>query len=240
MRILDQPKESHLTTRVHERAFTVTDLVVVLALLSVMTALAVPLTVKIQEKSRLARCTANLKQVSRAILQYTDAHEGILPRTSAVPPPGGWWTYKEEVKCYLGLTGPASPKDKVFACPSDRGYGEGSEERSPFCRNPKYSYSSYVFNGVTLPGMPNIAGRNISTVVDPKRTLLVMEWTAHAPLSWHFSRTGKANTPFYNDAESVVGFVDGRVSFIKIYYDGMNAAYTRDPLPGYNYKYSGN
>ena len=66
-----------------------------------------------------------------------------------------------------------------------------------------------------------------------------MEWVAHAPLSWHRSRTGRANTPFYNDAESVVGFVDGRVALIKVYYDGLNAAYTRDPAPGYNYKYSG-
>ena len=33
------------------------------------------------------------------------------------------------------------------------------------------------------------------------------------------------------------GFVDGHVDFIKIYYDGINAAYTRDPIPGYNYKY---
>jgi prepilin-type processing-associated H-X9-DG protein len=67
-----------------------------------------------------------------------------------------------------------------------------------------------------------------------------MEWCAHAPLSWHKSRTGRKNQPFYNDAMSVVGFVDGHVSFSKIYYDGYNAAYMRDPIPGYQYKYSGN
>jgi hypothetical protein len=66
-----------------------------------------------------------------------------------------------------------------------------------------------------------------------------MEWTAHAPLSWHRSRTGQDNTPFYTDAESVVGYVDGHVAFIPIYYDGLNAAYTRDPASGYQYKYSG-
>ena len=41
------------------------------------------------------------------------------------------------------------------------------------------------------------------------------------------------------DAQSVVAFVDGHVSFSKIYYDGYNAAYTRDPIGGYDYKYSG-
>ena len=87
--------------------------------------------------------------------------------------------------------------------------------------------------------MPNVAGRTVSSIKNPATTLLTMEWTAHAPLSWHRSRTGKANMPFYSDAESVVGFVDGHVAFLPIYFDGCNPAYTRDPIPGYSYKYSG-
>ena len=67
-----------------------------------------------------------------------------------------------------------------------------------------------------------------------------MEWTAHGPLSWHRSRTGRRNAPFYRDAESVVGFSDGHVALIPIYYDGHTAAYLRDPIPGYEYRYSGN
>ncbi len=37
----------------------------------------------------------------------------------------------------------------------------------------------------------------------------------------------------------MVAFVDGHVKMIRIYYDGMNPAYTRDPIPGYEYKFSG-
>ena len=87
--------------------------------------------------------------------------------------------------------------------------------------------------------MPNIAGWKTTAVNLPQRTLLVMEWTAHAPLSWHRSRTGRANAPFYSDAQSVATFTDGHVAWLPIYYDGYNAAYTRDPIPGYDYKYSG-
>ena len=90
-----------------------------------------------------------------------------------------------------------------------------------------------------LTGVPNIAGRQLPSVKLPQKTLLVMEWSAHAPLSWHKSKTGRENSPFYCDAQSVVAFVDGHVSFSKIYYDGYNAAYTRDPIGGYDYKYSG-
>ena len=145
-----------------------------------------------------------------------------------------WWWYKDLVKGHLGLTAPSSPRDKVFACPDDRGY----DEPRPFHHSPKFDYGSYVFNGVNLPGVPNLAGKTVTSVLEPSKTLLMMEWTAHAPLSWHKSRTGKQNQPFYNDAENMVGFVDGRAAFIKIYYDGINAAYTRNPIPGYDYKYS--
>jgi hypothetical protein len=96
-----------------------------------------------------------------------------------------------------------------------------------------------VFNGVNLPGVPNVGGRKVASIREPNRTLLVMEWTAHAPLSWHRSFTGRGNNPFYCDAESVVGFVDGHAALTRIYYDGMNPAYTRDPVSGYAYKYSG-
>jgi len=143
------------------------------------------------------------------------------------------------VKGYLGLKGPASTEEKVFACPDDRGYGDGGEKPLPFSRQKKYNYTSYVFNGVDLPGVPNIAGRTVASIKRPSRTLLVMEWTAHAPLSWHSSLTRSANTPFYNDAQSVVGFVDGHAAYTRIFYDGINAAYTRDPAPGYEYQYSG-
>jgi prepilin-type processing-associated H-X9-DG protein len=147
-----------------------------------------------------------------------------------------WWFYKEQVKRYAGLTGPSSASDTVFACPDDRGYSDPK----PFHLNPRFDYGSYVFNGVTLPGIPNIAGRLLSSVKQPRKTLLVMEWTAHAPLSWHKSKTGKRNMPFYSDAQSTVGFVDGHVNLTKIYYDGYNAAFTQDPPPGYDYQYSGN
>lgn len=151
----------------------------------------------------------------------------------STPPSGG------SQPAVAGLTGPSSSKDKVFACPSDRGYGEVSETPVPFHSSKKHNFTSYVLNSVNLPGVPSIAGWQTSAVKDPSRTLLTMEWTAHAPLSWHRSRTRHENAPFYNDADNVVGFVDGHVSFIKIYYDGMNAAYTRDPIGGYEYKYSG-
>jgi type II secretory pathway pseudopilin PulG len=219
--------------------FTVTDALAILAVVSVLAAVLVASLARAGAKSRLARCLGNLKEVNRAVLQYAQDHGQALPAMEGSPAPGGWWWYKELVKGYAGLTGPSSARDTLFACPDDRGYETGRTRPVPFCKSEKHDYTSYVFNGVNLPGVPNVAGREVASIAAPARTLLAMEWTAHAPLSWHRSRTGRANTPFYNDAESAVGFVDGRAAFIKVYYDGLNAAYTRDPAPGYAYKYGG-
>ena len=219
--------------------FSHVDLLVVLAVLFLLAAILSPILLKAKATSRLETCLANLKQVTHATLQYAEENKDTLPTMEGAPAPGGWWYYKDQIKVNLGLTGPSSPSEKVFACPSDRGYGEGSDELVPFWSSQKHNYTSYVFNGVNLPGIPNIAGRTLASIKNPQRTLLVMEWTAHAPLSWHKSRTRQKNTPFYNDAENVVGFVDGHVKLVPIYYDGMNAAYTRDPIGGYEYQYSG-
>ena len=196
--------------------FTLTDLLVVVACLSVLGALLLVWQNRARTKARLNLCTSNLDDV-------TDRRDI-------------WWWYKEKVKSYAGLHGESSEKDTLFGCPEDRGYSDPT----PFHRNGRFDFSSYVFNGVTLPGMPNISGLPLTAVNNPKRTLLVMEWTAHAPLSWHASKTGRRNAPFYCDARSVVGFVDGHVSFIPIYFDGYNAAYTQDPISSYEYQYSAN
>jgi len=218
--------------------FGLPDLLVVVAVFSLLAAIVVPLLARNRAKSRLAQCIGNLQQINKAVLLYANDEQGRLPSLQTCPAPGAWWHYKEQVKTYLNLTGPPSPEDKVFGCPDDRGYGDGTEQSKPFRLSRKHLFTSYVFNGVNLPGMPNGAGRQVSSIKNPAATLLTMEWTAHAPLSWHRSRTGRSNTPFYNDAENVVGFVDGHVDFLPIYFDGLNAAYTRDPIPGYAYKYS--
>jgi type II secretory pathway pseudopilin PulG len=215
--------------------FGLVDLLMMMAAISVLVAIVAPVTSSFRAKRNLAQCIANLQQVNRACLMYADENQKILPLLKKTGVNDTWWFYKESVKTYAGLKGKSSPGDKLFACPNDRGYEEGAK---PFSQSAKFDFNSYPFNGVNMPGMPNVAGREITTIRNPGKTLLVMEWTAHAPLSWHKSKTGKQNAPFYNNAESVLGFVDNHVSLSRIYYDGINAAYTRDPVAGYDYKYS--
>jgi type II secretory pathway pseudopilin PulG len=219
------------------RGFTLTDLLVSVAVAAALSATVFIPLVRAREKTRLAACAANLHEIGRALLSYSGDHSQALPGVIASETGNLWWWYKEQVKRYVGLTGPSSANDRVFACPNDRGYSDPI----PFHSNPRFDYGSYVYNGVTIPGVASLAGWRLDAVKNPKKTLLVMEWTAHAPLAWHYSKTGKRNMPFYCDAQSMVGYVDGHASFTRIYYDGYNAAYTQDPpISGYEYQYSGN
>lgn len=218
------------------RGFTLTDLLVGVACLSVLGAILLAQQIRARTNARLTTCTGNLAQVTRATLDYANDQHQSLPGGDATDKRDLWWWYKELVKSYAGLHGESSDKDTLFACPEDRGY----TEPIPFRQSARFDFNSYVFNGVTLPGMPNISGLSLAAVNHPQRTLLVMEWTAHAPLSWHASKTGRKNAPFYCDAKSVAGFVDGHVSFIPIYFDGYNAAFTQDPIASYEYQYSPN
>ncbi len=226
--------KARLSFRFRRDGFTRTDLLAGVAVLTLLAAVVwIPVTMA-GEKARLARCLGNLREVNRACAQFAAEHDQTLP--GPVESPGEFqWFYKEQVKSYAGLRGASTAQDSLFACPDDRGY----TDPKPFHQSERFDFGSYPFNGVLLPGVPNIAGWRLSEIREPARTLQVMEWTAHGPLSWHRSRTGRRNAPFYNDAESVVGYVDGRAALIPIHYDGFNAAYTRDPLPGYAYRYSG-
>ncbi len=212
------------------------DLLSALAVLSVLAVLILLPWIQSRRRSSLVTCTSNLQQIGRALLLYSNDSGDKLPQGMSLPGVELWWSYKEQVKAYITARTNDGSVGKVFACPADRGYSDPQ----PFHQTPRFAHGSYPYNAVTAADVPNIAGWPVHRVASPQTTLLVMEWCAHAPLSWHRSRTGKRNLPFYSDAESVVTFVDGHTALTKIYYDGYNAAYTRDPIPGYGYKFSGN
>lgn len=216
--------------------FTRTDLLAILAALTMGLMLSVAFLKTSHRNAERNQCLANLGKLGHTFQLFASDHHQTLPDAVPGQKEDIWWFYKEQIKGYMGLKGVSSADDRGFACPADRGYaGHG-----PFSKEARFDFTSYVYNGVTLPDVPNIAGWSLPAVRHPARTLLVMEWAAHAPLSWHDSRTGTRNAPFYCDAISVIAFIDGHAASAPIYYDGHTPAYVRDPIPGYSYKYSGN
>ncbi len=106
-------------------------------------------------------------------------------------------------------------------------------------------YSSYGFNGANgspyNPYSPGIFGWKQASIKDPVKTLLDTEISAFFPWSWHQLQKLPAGKYGVNDAKNMVGFVDGHVAYIKIYWNSNldMTSVNYEPPAGYDYKRSG-
>jgi prepilin-type N-terminal cleavage/methylation domain-containing protein len=240
-------------SRMKPRGFTLIELLVVIAIIAILAALLLPTLSSAKNRAKRMTCWNNLRQINVAVHMYADDHGNTLPSI------GRNWPldYKSLVKSYVGLNGPSSPQDALFACPADTFCWPedfGGTNRS--CHSLlEHNYSSYVFNAGNIepdvypPRVEpwpyhGVAGKKLSSIKTPTKTVLVTEYSALCPYSWHQPRKLPPKEYRFNDARNVVSFVDGHVSYIKIYWDAANVtashqeAWHYDPPAGYDYKWS--
>lgn len=216
--------------RPRRSAFTLLELLVVIAIIAILAALLLPALNHAKEKSKLTACLSNLRQVNQAIRLYADENADSLPvLPDPNPYPNGVGAYyKQLVKPYLGLGGPASPTEKVFICPSDRILQTKVD----------HAFTSYTFNGYEVgPGaIDRITGKKLAAIKNPAKAVLVAEWPAFFGGSWH-----PVINQDYPNAKNLLSFVDAHAGFTKIYWDGIAdsdpAAY--EPPAGYDYNWDG-
>jgi len=213
------------------RAFTLVELLVVIAIIAILAALLLPALSQGKEKGRRTACVNHLRQVNLAIRLYADDYADSLPILPDPDPyPNGVGAYyKQLVKSYLGLSGPASSNEMVFICPSD----------PTFHTQLQHAFTSYTFNGYETDSssIPRITGQKFSAIKNPSRAVLAGEVPAFFGGSWH-----PLVGPVHADAKSVLSFMDSHVDFAKIYWDGVPGSRPCDyePPAGYNYDWDGN
>ena len=208
-------------------AFTLIELLVALAVIAILAALLLPATVRVSSKAKRSACTSNLRQVAIAIRLYAEDHGDVLPVLPQPNPyPNGIGCfYKEIVKGHAGLTGPASPEEKLFICPSDR----------QLARDANHAFTSYTFNGFERIGpyyVTREGGYRLSGAANPSRTVLVGEYTAFFGNSWHARQARN-----HNNAMNVLAFADGHTAYAAIYWNGAQEPRWYEPPETYDYSW---
>jgi len=212
------------------RGFTLIELLVVIAIIAILAALLLPALSRAKDTARRTTCLSNLRQVNLAIRLYADDYSDSLPvLPDPNPYPNGVGAYyKQLVKGYLELTGPALPSEKVFTCPSDR----------TLSKQAGHAFTSYTFNGyeVGTDAMPRITGKKSGAINNPAKGVLAGEWTAFSGGSWHPLANGD-----HPDLKNILSFVDGHISFTKIYWNGVahSSPCNYEPPAGYDYDWDG-
>ena len=233
------------------QGFTLVELLVVIAIIAILAALLLPALSRAKASAQHANCISNARQISFAIHLYAADNGDTLPDAQNLA-----WNalatnhflifYKRLVKNYAGLQGASSPRDKLFACPADTFFYDfpaANHIARSLHDEPDSDYSSYGFNGggdsPTQPKPPaflnedsygGVGGLKLAAIKDPAKTVLLMELSAGFPWSWHQPQKVPAGMFGFNDARNVIGFVDGHVSYVKMY---------RNPslnLPSCNYE----
>jgi prepilin-type N-terminal cleavage/methylation domain-containing protein len=247
--------------------FTFLELLIVVAIIAALAAVLLPVVTKTKGSVNRAVCINNLKQIDAALRMYADDSSDKSPWIGTGTNRILDYCYKELIQDYIASKDTNHSRQKLFACPSDTFCYQMQPGDSHYLPKPRHEqstgyFSSYSFNGAnqfantfTNTGfgpIPGIGGRTLASIRRPFRTALVLEAPAAFPYSWqepkHPLPVGN-DLPLFNNAKNVVGFVDGHVSFIKIYWNSnmvaqgntflVSLAFEYDPSPGYEYQWSG-
>lgn len=118
--------------------FTITELLVVMAIIGVLAAIMFPVVIKAKEGARTSECLANMKQLGSGLCMYLDDHSCRFPTAAPWGSPAYWAksengsqkTIQELLRPYVhnGMLMDSAgkyPRQSVFCCPSDTGMPVG-------------------------------------------------------------------------------------------------------------------
>jgi prepilin-type N-terminal cleavage/methylation domain-containing protein/prepilin-type processing-associated H-X9-DG protein len=112
--VKDDEKNTCLTMRCFNKAFTLVELLVVVAILAVLAAIGFPAVQRMVQSSRSSGCISNLRQIGMALNLYLGEHNMVFPTLEA-----GRRDKNENVPVIDNTLDAYVKEPRVFACPAD-------------------------------------------------------------------------------------------------------------------------
>jgi prepilin-type N-terminal cleavage/methylation domain-containing protein/prepilin-type processing-associated H-X9-DG protein len=173
------PKQSHLT-----RAFTLVELLVVVAVIAILVALAYPVYTGVLERGKATKDMSNLRQIGLATQTYLNDNDGVLFTA------GGIWMTQLHPK-YLAAW-------SIFQSPFDRRAASEVDANTPI---------SYGLNG-NPPGS-SIAGLLVNKITNPSVFIMFAPAQAPGPRVTFAGGAAAAVTVYKNTSPAASGGTHG-------------------------------
>jgi prepilin-type N-terminal cleavage/methylation domain-containing protein/prepilin-type processing-associated H-X9-DG protein len=159
------------------RCFTLIELLIVIAIISLLASLMLPSLSRAKESAKRIKCQSNLHQIGLAIQMYVNERDGFLPYAKTLPdpqetppsPPGGASPpyLQDLIRTYL--SGPdvgMGTNSPVFTCPSTKkDWVLGTSPRND------YRYNYFHANGWDI----GAAGRRADVLARNSAAVLVLD-----------------------------------------------------------------
>jgi general secretion pathway protein G len=164
-----------LSGHTRRRAFTLTELIVVITVLAILALILIPVVAKVRSSAQSTHCMSNLQQLGRAFTIYAQDHKSCLP-APADPVAETFWF--EAIHAYAGDK--QLDKDRpldgqlhaVFTCPT----------LTLTDHIPTRAYIGYSMSaGMTMPATPDPTRPvSLPSLQFPTRTVVLIESVAQA------------------------------------------------------------
>ena len=147
---------------IRERAFTLIEMLVVIAIIGILAALLLPALARSKQQAAKIQCMSNLRQLQLAWQLYVTDNNGWLPRNNFTQEAGKTWIYASWTAGWLdysdnnpdntnttllttggfGRIGQYTANAGIYKCPADKSWANHAGKPQPRIRS--YSMNSYV------------------------------------------------------------------------------------------------
>jgi prepilin-type N-terminal cleavage/methylation domain-containing protein len=149
-------------------AFTLIELLTVIAIIGILAAIIVPTVGRVRESAKTSQCGSNLRQIAMALMLYANDNKDRLP--PAKDADGIQWS--KAIDTYLPQRGTSAtaPENKVFVCPSADYAGEDNDTLS------RTYAGTDAIRGTTASGTKNNTSvQKLGNIPERSRTPILAE-----------------------------------------------------------------